>query len=207
MKRILLFLLFVGHLVLGQDSLAKKVSKKDVLVTITTSLGDIRLVLFDETPKHKENFLKLVNEGAYNGTTFHRVIDGFMIQGGDPNSKDKDPGNDGQGGPGYTIPAEFNPKFSHVQGAVAAARMGDGVNPRKESSGSQFYIVENNQGAHFLDNNYTVFGQVINGMAIVEKIAELPKDGRDRPLTDIPVTVTAKLLKKKKITKLYGYKY
>ncbi len=184
-----------------------KTSKKDNVVTISTSLGNIALILFDETPKHKENFLKLTKDGTYNGTTFHRIIDGFMIQGGDPNSKDSIPYNDGQGGPGYTVPAEFNPKFTHVKGALAAARMGDQVNPNKESSGSQFYIVENKDGTHFLDNNYTVYGQVIAGMEVVEKIAEQPKDGRDRPLTDIKITVTSKLLKKKKITKIYGYKY
>jgi cyclophilin family peptidyl-prolyl cis-trans isomerase len=184
-----------------------KVSKKDNLITISTSLGEIKLLLFDETPKHKANFLKLTNEGFYNGTTFHRIIDGFMIQGGDPNSKDSIPYNDGQGGPGYTIPAEFNPKFTHIKGALAAARMGDQVNPKKESSGSQFYIVENTDGTHFLDNNYTVYGQVISGIEVVEKIAVQPKEGSDRPITDIKIKVTSKLLKKKKITKLYGYKY
>ena len=130
-----------------------------------------------------------------------------MVQGGDPNSKDKDPNNDGGGGPGYTIPAEFNTKYTHVKGAVAAARMGDQVNPAKESSGSQFYIVENNEGTHFLDNNYTVFGQVIYGMEVVEKIAVQQKDGRDRPITDIRMSVKNVIMKKKKITKLYGYKF
>ena len=184
-----------------------KVSKKDNLITISTSLGEIKLVLFDETPKHKANFLKLTNEGFYKSTTFHRIIDGFMIQGGDPNSKDSIPYNDGQGGPSYTIPAEFNPKFTHVKGALAAARMGDQANPKKESSGSQFYIVENTDGTHFLDNNYTVYGQVIAGIEVVEKIAVQTKEGSDRPITDIKINVTSKLLKKKKITKLYGYKY
>jgi cyclophilin family peptidyl-prolyl cis-trans isomerase len=182
-------------------------SKKEYLVTIGTSLGNITLLLYDETPLHKANFVKLSKSGFYNGTTFHRIIDGFMIQGGDPNSKDADPYNDGQGGPGYTIPAEFNPKYSHVKGALAAARMGDAVNPKKESSGSQFYLVENNEGAHFLDNQYTVFGQVIKGIEVVEKIAEQAKDGRDRPINDIKMTVKIELLKKKKITKLYGFKF
>jgi cyclophilin family peptidyl-prolyl cis-trans isomerase len=182
-------------------------SKKEYLVTIGTSLGNITLLLYDETPLHKANFVKLSQSGFYNGTTFHRIIDGFMIQGGDPNSKDADPYNDGQGGPGYTIPAEFNPKYSHVKGALAAARMGDAVNPKKESSGSQFYLVENNEGAHFLDNQYTVFGQVIKGIEVVEKIAEQAKDGRDRPINDIKTTVKIELLKKKKITKLYGFKF
>ena len=184
-----------------------KSSKKDNLITITTSLGSFYLLLFDETPKHKANFIKLVSAKYYDSTTFHRIISGFMIQGGDPNSKDKDPNNDGAGGPGYTIPAEFNSKYTHVKGAVAAARMGDQVNPAKESSGSQFYIVENKEGTHFLDNNYTVFGQVISGIEVVEKIAVQQKDGRDRPLTDIKMTVKSEVIKKKKITKLYGYNF
>jgi len=207
MRLLCVVFLFIGKLLFAQEAAKTKPSKKDAVVTVTTSLGEIKLVLFDETPLHKQNFLKLTNEGFYNGTTFHRIIDGFMIQGGDPNSKDSLPYNDGQGGPGYTIPAEFNDKLTHVQGAVAAARMGDQVNPKKESSGSQFYIVESKEGSHFLDKSYTVFGQVISGIPVVEKIAEQPKDGRDRPTKDIKITVTVKLLKKKKITKLYGYKY
>lgn len=207
MRALLSLFLLIGTFLYAQEAPKTKPSKKDAVVTISTSFGEMKLILFDQTPLHKQNFLKLANEGFYNGTTFHRIIDGFMIQGGDPNSKDSLPYNDGQGGPGYTIPAEFNDKFTHVQGALAAARMGDQVNPKKESSGSQFYIVENKDGSHFLDKNYTVFGQVISGMPVVEKIAEQPKDGRDRPTKDIKITVTVKLLKKKKITKLYGYKY
>ena len=172
-----------------------------------TNLGQIVFVLSDKTPLHKANFIKLAKEGFYNGTTFHRIIDRFMIQGGDPNSKDSIPENDGSGGPNYTIPAEFDPSLSHVQGAVAAARMGDNVNPKRESSGSQFYIVENEDGTHFLDNNYTVYGQVISGMDVVHKIAEQPKGPSDRPLTNITMTVKVKKMRKKKITKLYGYKY
>jgi cyclophilin family peptidyl-prolyl cis-trans isomerase len=182
-----------------------KNKKKDYVVTISTSFGDINLVLFDETPLHKENFIKLVKQKKYDSTTFHRVIKGFMIQGGDPNSKDNDPNNDGMGGPGYTVTAEFNPKFTHVQGALAAARMGDQVNPTKASSGSQFYIVENKEGTHFLNNNYTVFGMVINGLDVVSKIAEQAKDSRDRPLTDIRIIAKIELLKKKKILKKYNF--
>lgn len=205
MKKILLIIMVLTSTISAFAGKEKKKSKKDYVVTLSTSFGDIVLVLFDETTKHKENFIKLASEGYFNGTTFHRIIDNFMIQGGDPNSKDSDPNNDGMGGPTYTVPAEFNPKFTHVQGAVAAARMGDGVNPEKASSGSQFYIVENKQGTHFLDKNYTVFGQVIKGLEVVEKIAEQPKDGRDRPVSDIKMTVKAERMKKKKITKLYGY--
>jgi cyclophilin family peptidyl-prolyl cis-trans isomerase len=185
----------------------KKPSKKDDLVTIHTELGDIQLILFDDTPKHKENFLKLAYQKFYDSTTFHRIIKGFMIQGGDPNSKDKDPNNDGMGGPGYTIPAEINSKYSHNVGALAAARLSDQVNPQKESSGSQFYIVENGTGTHFLDQGYTVFGQTIGGLDVVHKIAEQIRDPRDRPVKSIWITVTVKKLRKKKITKLYGYKY
>ncbi|MBC7391093.1 MAG: peptidylprolyl isomerase [Opitutaceae bacterium] len=202
-----LFFVFAFAISFYSYSQKAKLSKKDNLITISTSLGSFTLLLFDETPKHKANFIKLTNEKYYDSTSFHRIIDGFMIQGGDPNSKDKDPNNDGAGGPGYTIPAEFNTKYTHVKGAVAAARMGDQVNPAKESSGSQFYIVENNEGTHFLDNNYTVFGQVIAGIDVVEKIAVQQKDGRDRPLNDIKMSVKNQLVKKKKITKLYGYKY
>jgi cyclophilin family peptidyl-prolyl cis-trans isomerase len=184
-----------------------KTPKKDTIVVISTSFGDIELILFDETPLHKRNFLKLAGEGFYNGTTFHRIIKGFMIQGGDINSKDADSTNDGMGNVGYTIPAEFNPKFKHIQGAVAAARLGDNVNPKKESSGCQFYIVENKEGARFLDMNYTVFGQVLKGIEVVEAIAMQPKNRIDRPLKDIKMQVKLKKMKRKKITKLYGFNY
>jgi cyclophilin family peptidyl-prolyl cis-trans isomerase len=181
--------------------------KKDYVVTIYTKLGEINLILYDSTPLHKANFIKLASEKFYDSTSFHRIIKGFMIQGGDPNSKDADPNNDGMGGPGYTVPAEFKPKFIHNQGALAAARMGDGQNPMKASSGSQFYIVENKDGTHFLDNNYTVYGQVIKGLDVVNKIAEQPKDGRDRPTENIKMTIKVELLKKKKIKKIYGFDY
>lgn len=180
---------------------------KDEVVTITTSFGDITLLLFDKTPQHKENFLKLAKEGFYNGTSFHRIIDGFMIQGGDPNTKDDDSSNDGAGGPGYTVPAEFVKEYTHVKGVIAAAREGDRSNPKKASSGSQFYIVENEDGTHFLDGNYTVYGQVIKGIEVVEKIAEQKKDGRDKPLEDIKMSVTVKKMSKKKIQKVYEYTY
>lgn len=186
---------------------AQKLKGKDQLVTISTSQGDIRLILFDDTPKHKENFLKLTKDGFYDGTTFHRVIDGFMIQGGDPNTKDADPNNDGSGNPGYTLPAEINPKYKHVRGAVAAARLGDQVNPMKESSGSQFYIVENHDGTPMLDDAYTVFGQVVDGLDVIDKIAEQPTNPRNRPLTDIKMKVTVESVKKKKIAKKYNYNY
>jgi len=185
-----------------------KISKKDQLITISTSLGDIKLILFDATPQHKANFLKLAESGFYNGTTFHRIIQNFMVQGGDPNSKDTDPANDGMGQPNEpTIPAEIRPEFKHKFGAVAAARQGDFVNPQRASSPSQFYLVQNHQGVPHLDGQYTVFGQVVSGLDVIDKIAAQPKDERDRPTTDIKMTVKVEKLKKKKITELYGYTY
>ncbi|MBA9076876.1 MULTISPECIES: peptidylprolyl isomerase [Rufibacter] len=202
-------ILFLLVLLLGAGAVAtaQKKSKKDYLVTIETSQGTMRLVLFEDTPRHRENFLKLVKKKFYDGTTFHRVINDFMIQGGDPNSKDSDPNNDGAGNPGYTLPAEILPHHQHVYGALAAARLGDAMNPRKESSGSQFYLVENHEGVPFLNNQYTVYGQVIDGLAVIDKIAEVQKDYRDRPTADVKMTVTARKMKKKKITKTYGYRY
>jgi cyclophilin family peptidyl-prolyl cis-trans isomerase len=209
-KRLVLFLFafaFFSSATFADNETPKKKTRKDEVVFITTDLGEIVLVLYDETPKHKANFLKLAKEGFYDGTTFHRIIKNFMVQGGDPNSKDSDPNNDGQGGPGYTIPAEFNSALRHKQGALAAARMGDAQNPEKASSGSQFYIVENKEGTHFLDDNYTVYGEVIKGIEVVEKIAEQPKAPGDRPLKDIKMTVKVKKMRKKKITRKFGFKY
>lgn len=111
------------------------------LVIITTSLGEITLYLYDGTPKHRDNFLKLAASGFFDGTTFHRVIKNFVVQGGDPNSKDEDPTNDGNGGPGYDVDAEINRNYFHKRGAIGAARNGDEVNPKRMSSGCQFYIV------------------------------------------------------------------
>lgn len=206
LRKTLAFVLMLA--LLPMAVLAQKAPKgKDQLVTISTPHGEMKLVLFDDTPQHKANFLKLAREGFYDGTTFHRVIDGFMIQGGDPNSKDDDPRNDGSGNPGYTVPAEILPKYKHVRGAVAAARLGDHVNPKKESSGSQFYIVENHQGTPQLDAAYTVYGQVVDGLNVIDKIADQAVDGRSRPLSDIKMTVKVEEVKKKKIAKKYKYTY
>jgi cyclophilin family peptidyl-prolyl cis-trans isomerase len=156
----------------------KKDSKESNTVILKTSMGDIEIELNEkDAPQHAANFKKLVKSGFYNGTTFHRVIPGFMIQGGDPNSKDADRSNDGQGGPGYTIPAEI--KAKHEKGSVAGARMGDQVNPKKESSGSQFYIVTGE--ASHLDGQYTVFGKVTKGMDVALKIEKVKRDARDNP--------------------------
>ena len=209
--RVISPLLLLGWLLLSLPALAAhgpRKSKKDEVVTISTSLGDIRLILFSDTPLHRANFLKKAESGYYDGTTFHRVIPGFMVQGGDPNSKDGDPTNDGQG-PAHeaTIPAELAAGHRHAYGAVAAARQADFVNPQRASNASQFYLVVNKQGVPALDGQYTVFGQVISGQEVLDKIAALPRDARDRPLTDLKMTMKVEKLKKKKISQLYGYKY
>ena len=149
---------------------------------IETKFGDIVIELFEESaPKHAANFKKLVREGFYDGTTFHRVIPGFVIQGGDPNSKDEDRSNDGIGGPGYTVEAEIGLK--HERGFVAAARRPDRVNPRRESSGSQFYICLTELPK--LDGSYTVFGKVVEGMDVVDQIAGVARDQRDNPIEKV----------------------
>ena len=182
-------------------------SEKEDVVTIHTEFGDVVLILFNDTPAHKKNFLELAKGGFYDGTTFHRVMDGFMIQGGDPNSKDEDITNDGIGGPGFTIPAEFNPQLKHIKGALAAARQPDSVNPEKASSGSQFYIIEPDEGYPPLDGEYTVFGLTISGLEVVEEIAVQAKDGRNRPLEDIKMTMEVTSMSREKIAKLYGYEF
>src|SRR4030095_616988 len=167
-----------------EDSTKTDVSKESNVVVLKTSMGEIEIELYPkDAPKHVENFKKLVKEKFYDGTTFHRVIPGFMIQGGDPNSKDNDRSNDGVCGPGYTIPAEI--KGKHEKGSVAAARLGDQVNPKKESSGSQFYIVTGE--ASHLDGQYTVFGKVIKGMDIALKIEKVDRDERDNPKQKVTI--------------------
>jgi len=210
MKKIFLLLsiFFYSIISFAQENNYKK---KDYLITIKTNLGDIQLILFDATPLHKDNFVKLAKRGYYDGTTFHRVIPNFMIQGGDSLSKDDNPNNDGQGGPGYTIPAEFVDSLKHDRGMIAATRLGDGVNPQKRSSGSQFYIVQNKAGTHFLNGGYTVYGKVVKGLDVVDKIVAAKKDNRDRPLENITMRVSLKKISKKKYFKLYkvrstGYK-
>lgn len=189
-------------------------------VQIHTDYGDMKIRLYNETPLHKQNFIDLVSKNYYDGTLFHRVISGFMIQGGDPNSKNATPGQPlGMGGPSYTIPAEINPAFIHKKGALAAARQGDAVNPKKASSGSQFYIVQGkgltdselqmmeankgikyseeqrkiykeSGGTPFLDMEYTVFGEVVEGFDVIDKIAAVQKGYGDRPVNDVKMTIT-----------------
>ncbi len=185
----------------------EKHQKFDYLVTISTPLGSMKAILFDITPKHKANFIKLTQERYFDSTTFHRIIPNFMIQGGDPLSKDDDPTNDGTGGPGYTIPAEIKDSIMHIRGAIAAARLGDEVNPNKESNGSQFYIVQNPAGTPWLDGEYTVFGEIFDDLEVLDKIVAQPRDYRDRPNQNIKMVVSVKKMKKKKITKMYGYVY
>ncbi len=190
--------------------------KKDTTVLIQTRMGDISVKLYDETPQHRDNFLKLAGEGFFDSLLFHRVIPDFMIQGGDPNSKQAPPGTMlGGGGPGYTIPAEI--RFPHVRGALAAARLPDQANPQRQSNGSQFFLVlgtpqtdesldqwEHRLGTKYspewralykakggtpqLDNQYTVFGEIVAGLDVLDRIAAVPRDANDRPLDDLRMT-------------------
>ena len=155
--------------------------KKQVAV-IKTAMGEITFeLLSDVAPKMVENFAELAGSGFYNGTTFHRVINGFMIQGGDPLSKDDNPGNDGTGSGPRKMPAEFTTKYSHVRGMVSTARSSD-----PDSGSCQFFIVQ--KDSKFLDNKYTIFGRVIDGMDVVDKISLVKKDSRDRPLDNVAMT-------------------
>ncbi|MGN1226783.1 MAG: peptidylprolyl isomerase [Candidatus Cryptobacteroides sp.] len=161
---------------------------------IITTLGTIRVKLYSNTPKHRENFARLAFEGFYDGILFHRVINGFMIQTGDPLSKDADKQSSwGTGGPGYTVPAEILPENTHLKGALAAARRSDRANPLRESSGSQFYIVQDERTCAQLDGAYTVFGQTIEGFEVIDKIASVATDSRDCPLSPVKI-VAVKLV-------------
>ena len=160
---------------------------------VQTSLGTLKIKLYSKTPKHRENFERLALTGFYDGLLFHRVIDGFMIQGGDPLTKDPAQApRYGTGGPGYTVPAEFVPEYKHKKGALAAARRGDAANPNKESSGSQFYLVQDEGACAALDGDYTVYGETIEGLDVIDKIASVQTDGRDCPVQDVKI-ITIKL--------------
>lgn len=153
---------------------------------IVTSKGTMRIKLYSMTPKHRDNFVKLVNEKYYDGVRFHRVIEGFMIQTGDPYSRDTAKVDLwGQGGPDYTVPAEFVNQYWHKKGAIAAARKGDLANPKKASSGSQFYIVHDENACLHLDGQYSIFGEVIDGLEVIDKIATVETDYYDRPMEDV----------------------
>lgn len=175
-----------------QDSIKveKKLSElnEEPVFAIETNLGTIKVRLYAKTPLHRANFSKLALSGFYDGTLFHRVIRGFMIQGGDPLSKDpENAARFGTGGPGYTVPAEFVKEYTHKKGALAAARRGDAANPMKESSGSQFYIVQDPNTCAQLDGQYTVFGETIEGLNVIDKIAAVQTDPRDRPLQPVKI--------------------
>jgi peptidyl-prolyl cis-trans isomerase B (cyclophilin B) len=234
MRRILILTaaLLAGQVAMAQTEVVvkKKDRKKDVL--LQTSNGDILIRLSDSTPLHRDNFLKLVKQGFYDSILFHRVINNFMIQAGDPDSKNAPAGKSlGEGGPGYTVPAEFSPSLFHKKGVIAAARQGDNVNPEKASNGSQFYITQGKKftdgaldtletyrlngrkiplaqrevyktvgGTPHLDQGYTVFGEVIKGLDVIDTIAAVPTSkaaDRDRPLKNVMI-VKAKLVKRKK---------
>lgn len=280
-----LFLIILGLFSLLATGCAQK---KDYLITIKTRHGDMVAILYDETPKHKANFIKLAQSHFFDSLLFHRVIEGFMIQGGDPESKNATADQRlGEGGPGYTIAAEFNPKFFHEKGALSAARLSDQMNPEKASSGSQFYIVQGTKitedrikldqqkyqmalqqffqkpenkmyydsintffqsrdekgyeayllslkpvvesqlgisvekdvspemvkaystvgGTPSLDGQYTVFGKVIKGLEVIDKIAAEPKNEANRPRKDVRMQVTVEEMPRRKIEKMYGYTY
>jgi cyclophilin family peptidyl-prolyl cis-trans isomerase len=190
------------------------------LIKIETTLGDMVIKLYNETPLHRDNMIELIEGGFYKDQLFHRVIKGFMIQGGDPHSVGAEKGQRlGAGNPGYTIPAEFNENLIHKKGALAAARQGDQLNPEKASSGSQFYIVQGRPisteelnimlqreliktnkemvpiyttlgGTPHLDGSYTVFGEVLIGLEVLDSIAASETDSYDRPLDDVAYTIS-----------------
>lgn len=223
MKKIIIFLFVLFTLNVSASK------PKNTFVKISTSYGEVLIKLLNETPQHRDNFIKLAKEGTLNGTLFHRVIKNFMIQGGDPTSKTAKAGSLlGDGDLGYTVPAEFVPNLYHRKGVLAAAR---DDNPTKASSASQFYIVQGKKytdaeldalengrlagrkipsdqrevyktigGTPFLDQSYTVYGEVVKGIEMVDKIADLKTDKNNRPLEDVKMEVN--LLKKSAAKKL-----
>ena len=210
-KTFTLALLMISTFTFAQTT-TKKTMEKEHIVAITTDLGTIKLKLYNETPQHRDNFLKLANEGFYDSTLFHRVIREFMIQGGDPQSKVAPAGKMlGNGDVGYTVPAEFNPALFHKKGALCAART---ENPAKASSGCQFYIAQGKVytevqlkgmgktftpeqikayttvgGVPFLDMGYTVYGEVTEGLDVLDKIAAVQIGSGDRPVKDVMMKV------------------
>ena len=209
MKKLLILIVAILSVSFNLNAQEQK-SGNETLVEITTDFGNMTIMLYNETPKHRDNFIKLIKEGWYNGSVFHRIISQFMIQGGH--------NSDGKVTPGYTIPAEFNSKFIHKKGALSAARQGDQVNPRKASSGCQFYVVQGKKysaaqlanfstrtgvsytdeqkqlyatfgGTPHLDMQYTVFGEVILGMEVIDKIAVVQTNDRNKPLKDIKMSI------------------
>ena len=163
---------------------------EEPVLEIKTNMGTMKVKLYKDTPLHRDNFFKLATTNFYNGTQFHRVIKGFMIQAGDPLSKDPNAvAKYGTGGPGYNVPAEILPELKHKKGALAAARKGDAANPNRESSGSQFYIVQDADACAQLDGAYTVFGETIEGFDVIDKIAAVPTGAAKRDLPNTPVII------------------
>jgi peptidyl-prolyl cis-trans isomerase B (cyclophilin B) len=204
-------LVFAISVSFAQAPKAQTPAQKQTKILIETEFGNMTAVLYNDTPQHHDNFLKLVKQGWYNGSIFHRVIKNFMIQGGGQENKMNDPG--------YKVPAEILPKYFHKKGALAAARQSDQVNPQKASSGSQFYIVQgqvlNDQqieifekqtnkkiaperraayktigGTPHLDDQYTVFGEVISGLDVIDKIAAVQTAAGDKPVKDVKMKIT-----------------
>ena len=189
-----------------QDEAANKTTEMENLQNaepefdIVTTHGTMRVKLYSMTPKHRDNFSKLVADNYYDGIRFHRVIEGFMIQAGDPYSRDTSLVNMwGQGGPDYTVPAEFVPEYRHKKGALAAARKGDMANPKKASSGSQFYIVHDENSCVHLDGQYSVFGEVVKGLEVIDKIAAVPVDRMDRPYEDVVIVTVRPVVQKTEV--------
>lgn len=205
----------------GSDNNTQSQKNDHAMVILSTDYGDITIALYDETPEHRDNFLTLVRNGLYDGTIFHRVIDGFMIQGGDLATRESEPATALAESIQETIPAEIIPGLFHKKGALAAARQGDHINPEKRSSGTQFYIVqgrvfseeeldtlEERTGTTFspeqrqlytsiggtphLDNAYTVFGEVTDGLQVVDSIAAVQTARGDRPVEEVRMTIKEK---------------
>lgn len=232
-KKLSFFILFLSMCLIGwsqrYDNQVKK-GKANYYVEVSSDYGKMLFKLYNETPQHRDNFVKLVKEGFYDSLLFHRVIKDFMIQGGDPQSKHAAKGAMlGEGTLGYTVPAEFRPELYHRKGALAAARRGGPVNPTKASSSCQFYIVQGNVlskerlemfakrlgktftaeqetvytsigGTPHLDGDYTVFGEIVSGIEVIDKIAAVPCNANDRPTTDVRMTI--RLLSPREVKKL-----
>ena len=161
---------------------------QEPIFDIVTSMGTIRVKLYKDTPKHRDNFTKLAISHYYDDVLFHRVIDGFIIQGGDPFTRDSSRVEEwGEGGPGYTIDAEIVPEHRHQRGALAAARRGNLANPMKESSGSQFYLVQDSTNCKHLNGEYTVFGETVGGLNVIDRIARVQSDRLNRPVRPVVI--------------------
>lgn len=182
-------------------------SRHDYLVTLDTGHGNIIMLLYDDTPMHKENFIELAKAGVYDGNTFHRVIEHFMIQSGDPSTSNISRSYDPSIIPPH-VPAEINPRFSHRRGSIGAARYGGERNPLKNSSPTQFYIVRHDRAAPHLDGEYTIFGQVMSGLEVIDRIAVVPTDESDRPLEPVRINrVRVEKVERSDVVRFYNYSY